>query len=150
MSSKSKSCIIMYVPCYAMLNRSFSRQEYWSGLPYPPPEDLFCGINILHFIFPFIKLLGIWFFFSICWVFWIILLWMCLVPQSCLTLYNPMDCSTPDSFVHGILHARILDWVAMPSSMGSSQPKDQTQVSHIAGGFSTVWATREAHEYWSG
>ena len=44
----------------------------------------------------------------------------------------------------GILQARILEWVAMPSSRGSSQPRDQTQVSHIAGGFFTVWATREA------
>ena len=46
----------------------------------------------------------------------------------------------------GILQARIVEWVAMPSSMGSSQPQDRTQVSYIAGGFFTVWATREAHE----
>ena len=44
----------------------------------------------------------------------------------------------------GILQARILEWVAMPSSRGSSQPRDQTQVSHIAGGFFTSWTTREA------
>ena len=43
----------------------------------------------------------------------------------------------------GILQARILEWVAMPSSRGSSQPRDQTQVSQIAGGFFTIWATRE-------
>ena len=42
----------------------------------------------------------------------------------------------------GILQARILEWVAMPSSRGSSQSRDWTQVSHIAGGFFTVWATR--------
>jgi len=48
-----------------------------------------------------------------------------------------------------ILHARILEWVAMPSSRGSSQPKDWTQVSCIAGGFFAIWATREAQEYWS-
>ena len=42
---------------------------------------------------------------------------MCVpVAQLCLTLHNPMDCSTPDSSVHGILQARILEWVAMPSS----------------------------------
>ena len=52
--------------------------------------------------------------------------------------------------VHGILQARTLEWVAMPSSRGSSQPRDQTQISCIAGGFFTVWATREAQEYWSG
>ena len=46
--------------------------------------------------------------------------------------------------VHGILQARILEWVAVPSSRGSSQPRDQTQVSRIAGGFFTNWATREA------
>ena len=46
--------------------------------------------------------------------------------------------------VHGILQSRILEWVAGPFSRGSPQPKDQTQVSHIAGRFFTVWATREA------
>ena len=50
----------------------------------------------------------------------------------------------------GILQARILEWVTMPSSRGSSQPMDWTQVPHIAGGFFTIWATREAQEYWSG
>ena len=50
----------------------------------------------------------------------------------------------------GILQARILEWVAMPSSRGSSQPRDRTQVSCISGGLLTVWATREAHENWSG
>ena len=63
---------------------------------------------------------------------------------------DAIECSPPGSSVHGILQARILEWVAMPSSRGSSQPKDQTQVSSIAGGFFTIWATREAQEYWSG
>ena len=49
-----------------------------------------------------------------------------------------------DYTAHGILQARILEWVAFPFSRGSSQPRDQTQVSHIAGGFFTSWATREA------
>ena len=48
-----------------------------------------------------------------------------------------------DYMVHGILQARILEWVAIPFFRGSSQPRDQIQVSHIAGGFFTVWATRE-------
>ena len=52
--------------------------------------------------------------------------------------------------VHGILQARILEWVAFPFSAGSSQPRDRTQVSCIASGFFTSWATREAQEYWSG
>jgi len=47
---------------------------------------------------------------------------------------------------HGILQARILEWVAVPFSRGSSQPRDRTQVSHIAGGFFTNWATREAQK----
>ena len=52
---------------------------------------------------------------------------MCLVTQSCLTLCDTVDCSLPGSL--GILQARILEWVAMPSSRGSSQPRDWTQVS---------------------
>ena len=61
------------------------------------------------------------------------------VAQSCLTLCDPMDC-----IIHGILQARILEWVAYPFSRGSSQPRDQTQVSRIAGRFFTSWATMEA------
>ena len=53
-------------------------------------------------------------------------------PELCLTLCDPMDCSLPGSYVHGILQARILEWVAVPFSRGSSQPRDWTQVSHIA------------------
>ena len=49
--------------------------------------------------------------------------------QSCPTLCDPMDCSLPGYSVHGILQARILEWVVMPSSRGSSQPRDQTCVS---------------------
>ena len=57
-------------------------------------------------------------------------------------LYDPMDYT-----VYGILQARILEWVAFPFSRGSFQPRDQTQVSQIADGFFTSWATREAQEY---
>ena len=52
--------------------------------------------------------------------------------------FDPMDCSPPSSSVHGILQARILEWVTIPFSKGSSQPRDRTQGSHIAGGFFTV------------
>ena len=52
-----------------------------------------------------------------------------------------MDFSLPGSSVHGILQARILEWVAMLHSRGSSQPRDRTQVSHIAGRFFTFWVT---------
>ena len=71
-----------------------------------------------------------------------------LVAQSCLTLCNTMDCSPPGSSLHGILQARRLEWVTIPFSRRSSQPRDQTQVSHIAGGFFTVWASREVYWIW--
>ena len=63
------------------------------------------------------------------------------VAQSCLTRSNPVDCSLPGSAVHGILQARILEWVAISFSRGSSPPRDRTQISHIAGRFFTVWDT---------
>ena len=66
------------------------------------------------------------------------------VVQSCPTLCNPMDYT-----VHGILQARILEWEVFHFSRGSSQPRDWTQMSHIAGRFFTSWATREIQEYWN-
>ena len=54
-----------------------------------------------------------------------------------------MDCNQSGSSVHGNLQARILEWVAIPFSRGSSRPRDWTPVSHIAGWYFTVWATRE-------
>ena len=54
-----------------------------------------------------------------------------------------MDCSLPGFSVHGILQARILEWVAVPFSSGSSQPRGWTQVSRIAGGFFADWASRK-------
>ena len=66
------------------------------------------------------------------------LTYMCvLVAKLCLTLCDPVDCSPPGSSVHGILQAKILEWVAMPSSRGSSRPRAQTCVSCSAGGFFT-------------
>ena len=60
-------------------------------------------------------------------------------------------CSPLGSSVHGDSPGQnILEWVAMPSSRGSSQPRDWTQVPSIAGWFFTIWATREAQEYWCG
>ena len=57
---------------------------------------------------------------------------VCSVTQSCLTLCNPMDCSPPGSSVHEILQGRILEGIAMPSSRGSSQPRDQIHISYIS------------------
>ena len=68
--------------------------------------------------------------------------------ESCSVV--PTLCDPMDYTVHGVLLARILVWVAVPFSRGSSQPRDWTQVSHIAGRFFTNWATREAQEYWCG
>ena len=59
-----------------------------------------------------------------------------------------MDCSPPGSSVHGIRQARLLEWVAIPFSKGFSRPRDRTRVSCIAGRFFTVWATREANNYY--
>ena len=61
-----------------------------------------------------------------------------LVTQSCPTLCDPMDCSTPGSSVHGIFQAVVLEWVAISFSRGSSHPRDQTWVSCIAGRFYTI------------
>ena len=60
-----------------------------------------------------------------------------LAAQSCPTLCNPMDCSPPSSSVHGILQAIIPEWVAIPFSRETSQPRDQTWVSCIEGRFLT-------------
>ena len=120
----------------APLSREFSRQEYWSGLPGPPPVYLpNPGLN------PHLLCLLNWQMGSLPlappgkpkenmkWS-------EMKVTQSCLTLCNPMDC-----IVHGILQARILEWVAFLFSRGSSQPSDWTQVSCIAGIFLTSWVT---------
>ena len=62
--------------------------------------------------------------------------WCRQVTQSCPTLCNPWTiCRLPGSFVHGILQARILEWVFVPFSRGSFQPRDRTQASCIAGRF---------------
>ena len=71
-------------------------------------------------------------------IFLIVLVRKVKVSQACPTLCDPIDYT-----VHGILQANILEWIAFPFSRGSSQPRDRTQVSHIAGRFFTSWATRE-------
>ena len=71
--------------------------------------------------------------------------WSEVKSLSCgLTLGNPMDCSLPGSSVHGILQARILEWVTISFSRGSSRPRDQSWISHIGGRCFNLWATREA------
>ena len=70
---------------------------------------------------------------TMCWLF------------NCVQLWDSMDCSPPGSSVHEILQARVLEWVSISYSRGSSQPRDQTWVPCIAGRFFTIWAIREAH-----
>ena len=77
---------------------------------------------------------------------------VCLITQSCLTLCDSMDYSPPGSSVHGDSPARTLEWVAMPFSRWSSQPRDRTQVSHIAGRLFTwkclgvdIWGFLDIH-----
>ena len=125
--------LLLWAVAYqAPLSMGFSRQEYQSGLPCPPPEDLTNpGIKPASLMSS--ALAGGFFTTSATWV---------KVAQSCLTLCNPMDYT-----VHRILQARILEWVAFPFSRGSSQPRDQTQVSYIAGRFITSWATREVQSH---
>ena len=66
------------------------------------------------------------------------------VTQSCPTLCDPMDCSLLGSSVHGILQERILEWFVISFSRESSQPRNRTLVSYIAGRFFTNWAMRAA------
>ena len=74
----------------------------------------------------------------------VVLVRLMLVAQSCPILCHPMDCSPPGSSDRGILQARTLEWVAMPSSRGSSRPRDRTQVPSMAGRFLTI---REPSQY---
>ena len=65
----------------------------------------------------------------------------------CLTLCDPLNCSSPGSSIHGIFQARVLEWVAISFFRRSSRPRDRTQVSHIAGRCFNFCATREALKY---
>ena len=128
------SCVQLFVIPWAVAHqapcpgesRGFSRQEYWRGLPCPPPGDLpYPGIEpmSLHLLHCRLILYQLSHKGSPMKV---------KVAQLCLTLCDPVDYT-----VHGIPQARILEWVAFPFSKGSSQCRDRTQVSHIAGGFFT-------------
>ena len=134
LSVVSDSVTLWTVALQAPLSMGFSRQEYWSGLPFPSSGDLpDPGIG------PESPALQVDFFTPehqgsprI-----YVSLYACLRAkslQSCSTFCDTMDhiaCQATLSM--GILQTRILEWVAVPSSRGSSQPRDQTQVSHIAG-----------------
>ena len=127
----AKSCQILATVWSLPGSSVHPRQEYWSGFPIPSPEDLpDLGIEPGYPAFQADSLPteppgsptltpGV-----VC---------MCIiVAQSRLTLCNPKDCSSPGSSVLGPLQACILEWVAIPFSGGSFQPKEWTQVSHFA------------------
>ena len=108
-SVMSNSATPLTVACQAPLSMKFSRQEYWSGLPFPSTGDLpdpgiKLGSPALQADALPAELLG---------------KPKVKVTQLCLTVCDPMDC-----IVHGILQARILEWVAVPFSRGSSQTRD--------------------------
>ena len=108
------------------------------------PEHMFL-ILILHQVFLKFGTLETWGWIIQCAV--TTLATTCVYAQLCPILCDPMDCSLPDSSLHGILQARILEWVAMPFSRGSRQPRDQTQVSRSAGTLFTVRATRDENSH---
>ena len=141
---------------------SSTTQQHLHSSPLPPWNSLLSWLFVATFsgIFPLpcsFSNCACWFLISylnpICWntsefnleqsFLYLYTLRVC-VSQSCPTLCDTMDCSPPHSSIQGILQAIILEWVAIPFSKKSSQPKDQTWVSCIAGRFFTVWATREA------
>ena len=120
----------------ASLSVEFSRQEYWSGLPFSSPGDLpNPGIKPRSPALQVDSLLSEPQGKTKVKV---------KVAQLCQTHCDPMDYT-----VHRILQARILEWVAFLLSRGCSQPSDQTQVSHIAGRYFTSCATGVTQEYWS-
>ena len=144
---KSLSHVWLFVTAWTVAYQAspsmgFSRQKYWSELPFPSPGDLpDPGIKPWSLVLqadtwpsePQGKPMS------------------CIdseseseVAQSCPTLCDTMDCSLAGFSLHGILQARVLEWVAISFSRGSSRPRDWTQVSWIPGRRFNLWATREA------
>ena len=140
------SGIWLFVTLWAVVGQIFlsmgsTRQKYWSGLPFPPLGDLpDPGIEPATLRSP--ALAGKFFTGKLVPSGKPLKDYM-LVAQSCPILREPLDCSLPGSSVHGILQARILEWVAISSSSRSSWHRDETQVFYIAGRFHTIRATRE-------
>ena len=135
-SSLCKTCLNFVDFCKRDFLSFFFKEYLWLHI------DIF--LYFIFSLFPsFAEHTRVW-IFSVC-SFMLSSLLFHVVYKKCLTLCDPMECT-----VHGVLQARILEWVALPFFRGSFQPRDRTQVSHIAGGFFTSWNTREAQEHWSG
>ena len=118
----------------APLSMGFSRQEYWSGLPWPPPG---------HIPNPGIKPTSA---SSALQVDSLPAESESEVAQSCPTLCDPIDCSLPGSSVHGSFQAIVLEWVAISFSRGSSQPRARTRVSRTVDRRFTCWANSKWRE----
>ena len=110
-------------------------------------EVLLVIVNLLQYLIYKLKFIIVWMGFGAIWGSSYVspsgngCVHACSVAQSCLTLCDPMDCSPPGSSVHGILQARILEWVAISSSRGSSQPRVPTCISCIGRQMLYHWAT---------
>ena len=119
--AQSLSCVLLFatpwtIAYQAPLPMEFSRQEYWSGLPFPTPGDLpdqglnLCLLCLLHWQADSLPL-----YYLGCPCVYI----YGLVAKSCPALCDPMDCSLPASSIHRIFQAGIWEWVAIPFSRGS-------------------------------
>ena len=135
--SVTQSCLFVTdwtVARQAPLSMGFSRQEHWSGLLCPSPGDLpnqgiKPGLPVLHadsspseipgkpHMCPCIRAYLCVYIYV--YVYMYVCVYIYIYAQSCPTLYKPMSCSPPGSSVHGILHAQILEWVAIPFSRES-------------------------------
>ena len=132
---KSFSCVQLFVNSRTVAHLSrlfieFPRPEYWSELPFPSSGNL-SDPGIEPDLSHCRQILHVYMYES----------------ESVSVVSDPL---WPHGMVLGILQARILEWVAFPFCRGSSQPRDQTQVSCISDWFFTSWTAREAQEYWSG
>ena len=145
------SCVWLFetpwtVAHQALPSMGFSRQEYWGGLPFPSPGHL-PNPGIEPRLTAYMQTLpsepqGKSHITYICCI---------SIAQSCLTLWDPMDCSPPVSSIHGILQARILEWVAIPFSRGSSMTQGSNPSLLHCKWILYHWATREAlsEDKWS-
>ena len=127
------SCVWPFVTLWtiahqAPLSKGFSSQEHWSRWPYISPGDLLDPRIELASLAPPAPAGRLFTTVSPGKPYTYTYLHAKSL-QSCLTLCEPMNCSPPGSYVHGILQPRTLEWVAMPSSRESSQLRDQIQVS---------------------
>ena len=137
----------------ALLSMGFSRHEDWSELPFPFPGNLPKPEMEPSFLMS-PALAGRFFATSAAWdVHSYLQTYSSITCESCLVFShvwhfcNPLDCKLTGSSVHGIFQARMLGWVAISSSRGSSQPRVWTCVSCLADAFSTHWTIQEAWSF---